>query len=250
MAGSLLPLTLWLWALASFQCSDAKMNPGSYAPKTNQQCPATLLRQPPAANQTLSPSETQYLADRRKQFPDAWRDWVGDGSNLGYDLNKLGITANNGSGLPIIGIAASGGGYRCVSHACAPKIVTLRMSCAAHHKTVLVSFLVLMHATRLPRQRARVASCKWPVTCPASVAGAGSSHRCSSTTSRTCTILFWATPTMAVISMVGSLKSPCSCRTVSISLTKKMSISGGAFSHVSFFISGIFISPQESALEH
>jgi hypothetical protein len=74
-----------------------------------------LLRQPPASNQTLHPNESQYLADRRKLFPDAWRAWVGDGSKLGYDLDKLGITANNGSGLPVIGIATSGGGYRCVS---------------------------------------------------------------------------------------------------------------------------------------
>jgi len=111
MAPSVLPLTLWL--LTALPFSNAR-DPGSYAPKTNQQCPETLLRQPPAANQTLSPSEVQYLAERRKLFPDAWRDWVGDGSHLGYDLDKLGITANNGSGLPIIGIAASGGGYRCV----------------------------------------------------------------------------------------------------------------------------------------
>jgi len=109
---TILPLGITLWVLAALLCSNAKMDPGSYAPKINQQCPQSLLRQPPAANQTLSPNEIQYLADRRKLFPDAWRDWVGDGSNLGYDLNKLGITANNGSGLPIIGIAASGGGYR------------------------------------------------------------------------------------------------------------------------------------------
>jgi len=112
MTPSVLPLTLWV--LAALQSVAAKMDPGSYAPKTNQQCPQTLLRQPPAINQTLSPSEVQYLAERRKSFPDAWRDWVGDGSNLGYDLDKLGITANNGSGLPIIAIAASGGGYRSV----------------------------------------------------------------------------------------------------------------------------------------
>lgn len=117
MVASVLPLTFWV--LAAVHLSDATMDPGSYAPKTNQQCPETLLRQPSALNQTLSPSEIQYLAERRKQFPDAWRDWVGDGKNLGYDLNQLGITANNGSGLPVIGIAASGGGYRCVS-VCVP----------------------------------------------------------------------------------------------------------------------------------
>ena len=121
MAPSVPPLTLCvLAALAVLQLSGAKMDPSSYAPKTLQQCPQTLLRRPPALNQTLSPSEIQYLADRRKSFPDAWRDWVGDGSHLGYDLDKLGITANNGSGLPIIGVAASGGGYRFVRPPRAP----------------------------------------------------------------------------------------------------------------------------------
>jgi len=112
MTASILPLALWV--LATLHLSDASRDPGSYAPKINQQCPQTLFRQTPALNQTLNPSEIQYLADRRKSFPDAWRDWVGDGRELGYDLDKLGITANNGSGLPIIAIAASGGGYRCV----------------------------------------------------------------------------------------------------------------------------------------
>ena len=104
---------LWVLTLALYMAMViAKMDPGSYAPKTNQQCPQTLLRHPPALNQTLSPDEIQYLADRRESFPAAWRDWIGDGSKLGYDLDKLGITANNGSGLPTIAIAASGGGYR------------------------------------------------------------------------------------------------------------------------------------------
>lgn len=114
MPPSILPLALC--ALASLPFStNAKMDPGAYAPQTNQPCPEALLRQPPTSNQTLHPNESQYLSDRRKQLPDAWRAWVGDGSNLGYDLNKLGITANNGSGLPVIGIALSGGGHRCVT---------------------------------------------------------------------------------------------------------------------------------------
>jgi len=138
MTGSILPLALW--ALAFLHLSNAKMDPSSFAPKTNQQCPATLLREPPATNQTLNPNEVQYLEDRRKQFPDAWRNWLGDGSKLGYDLNKLGITSNNGSGLPIIGIAVSGGGYRCVSMV-VPKNKSQRQlipSFTAQHKAVLV----------------------------------------------------------------------------------------------------------------
>src|SRR5258706_10349440 len=100
MAASILSITLGV--LAALHSSNAQKDPGSYAPKTNQQCPKTLLRQPAALNQTLSPSEVSYLAERRKLFPDAWRDWLGDGSKLGYDLGKLGITENNGSGLPVI----------------------------------------------------------------------------------------------------------------------------------------------------
>lgn len=113
MTPSILPLALW--ALASLHFSNAAMDPGSFAPKTNQPCPATLLREPTPTNQTLNPNEVQYLADRRKQFPDAWNSWLGDGSKLGYDLNKLGMTSNNGSGIPVIAMAVSGGGYRCVS---------------------------------------------------------------------------------------------------------------------------------------
>ncbi len=147
-------LSLTLWVLAALLSADARKDPGSYAPKTNQQCPETLLRQPPALNQTLSPSEVRYLAERRKLFPDAWRNWLGDGSNLGYNLDALGITANNGSGLPVIGIAASGGGYRCVSmraHAKAKK--ALMVSHAVHHKMVLAPYLALIHAIELHGKR-------------------------------------------------------------------------------------------------
>ena len=155
------------WVLAVLPSSSSKKNPGSYAPKTNQQCPQTLLRQPVASNQTLSPSEVRYLAERRKLFPDAWRDWVGDGSNLGYDLNKLGITANNGSGLPVIGIAASGGGYRCVPmrHPARQQRANLFVvAIAVHHSMVLASYPALMHATKRQRRRARAGYCKCPAT--------------------------------------------------------------------------------------
>lgn len=134
-------LSLALCALASLPFSNAKMDPGAYAPQTNQQCPEALLRQPPASNQTIHPNESQYLSDRRKLLPDAWQAWVGDGSNLGYDLNKLGITANNGSGLPVIGIAVSGGGHRCVSFDTPPEKKNfnggrLMILFAARHKAV------------------------------------------------------------------------------------------------------------------
>ena len=113
MTPSALQLTLWLCVLPSLiRISNAKP---SYAPKTNQACPDILLRHPSAPHQTLNPNEIQYLADRRKLFPNAWRDWVGDGNHLGYDLDKLGMTPYDSYGLPVIGIAVSGGGHRCVS---------------------------------------------------------------------------------------------------------------------------------------
>jgi len=149
------------WVLMVLRLAAAKMDPGSYAPKTNQQCPQTLLRQSPALNQTLNPNEAAYEAERRKSFPDAWREWVGDGSNLGYDLDKLGITANNGSGLPVIAIAASGGGYRSVYQSISmqtPRHLTGIF--AVHHKTVLVWYLLSMHAIGPQRQRVRVGCCK------------------------------------------------------------------------------------------
>ena len=114
MAASLsLTLILTLCALASLDFSNAYP---SYAPTTDQACPAVLLRQSsPAPNNTLNSNEVQYLADRRELFPDAWRDWVGDGTQLGYDLDMLKMTAYDPSGLPVIGIAMSGGGHRSVS---------------------------------------------------------------------------------------------------------------------------------------
>ena len=179
---SLSVLSLTLWALAALHPSNAKKDPGSYAPKTNQQCPQTLLRQPPALNQTLSPSEVSYLAERRKLFPDAWRDWLGDGSNLGYNLDSLGITANNGSGLPIIGIAVSGGGYRCVPMRTPSPEKALMVSNAVHPKMALVPFLALIHAIVLQKQRVQADYCKCPATWQALVVGAGSFHQCFSTT--------------------------------------------------------------------
>jgi hypothetical protein len=76
---------------------------------------SNVARHSYAANRALSLNEVQYLADRRKLFLDAWRDWFGNDSSLGYDLAELGMAAGNGSGLPVICIAASDGGYRCVS---------------------------------------------------------------------------------------------------------------------------------------
>lgn len=163
MTASVLPLTLTLTlcALASFPFSNAKP---SYAPKTDQACPDNLLRQPSGSNHTLNPNEVQYLADRRELFPDAWRDWVGDGTRLGYDLDKLKMTAYDPSGLPVIGIAISGGGWRSVSVSVRGLARRLTGSIAAQHRSALGYFLLLMRAIRLPKRRAQVDSSRCPVT--------------------------------------------------------------------------------------
>lgn len=111
-AFSLLSLTSSSFILGSN--AQTQLNPGSYAAKVNQQCPQRLIRSTPVQNQTLNEQEAAYITARKLLQPQAWKDWIGTGRNIGYDLDTLQITSNNGNGLPNIGIAASGGGYRCV----------------------------------------------------------------------------------------------------------------------------------------
>ncbi|KAF8524875.1 phospholipase B [Hysterangium stoloniferum] len=85
----------------------------TYAPTGNVACPdpSTLLRTFPTTNQTLSAGEQAYIAGRAQALPQAWRDWLGDGSQLGYNLTQF------GGGLPKVGIAGSGGGFRAAMYA-------------------------------------------------------------------------------------------------------------------------------------
>ena len=159
------PLTLVLafCALASLGFSNAIP---SYAPKTNQACPAILLRQPsPAPNSTLNPLEVQYLAQRRILLGDGWSEWVGSGGQLGYNVDKLDMGAH---GYPVIGIALSGGGHRSVLF---PSVLWVRAKTdcwlgliAAQHKLVLVYFLLLTCAMIPPERRAQVDSYRSPAT--------------------------------------------------------------------------------------
>lgn len=103
--------TILLWTLVVRLVSAAR-DPSSFAAKINQRCPENLVRSTPVTNQTINELEHTYVRERMESFPQAWQDWIGDGSDIGYDLNKLHITSNNGSGLPVIAIAVSGGGYR------------------------------------------------------------------------------------------------------------------------------------------
>ena len=83
-----------------------------YAPLINQPCPDVttdpLLRSFTPKNQSLHPTEEAYVNTRLTTvIPNEWKNWLGDGSGIGYNLSAF-----NSSSFPIIGIAASGGGYR------------------------------------------------------------------------------------------------------------------------------------------
>jgi lysophospholipase len=83
-----------------------------YAPTTGVTCPdAPLLRVFNPLNQSLHPSEKEYITSRESTvLPNAWRDWIGDGSAIGYNASMF---AGNWSR---VGIAASGGGYRAAQY--------------------------------------------------------------------------------------------------------------------------------------
>jgi len=101
-----LALALFTSLAAPYMAQDLS-SPLSYAPTPNIPCPdsSALLRTFPASNQTLSAGETTYVAGRAQGLPQAWKDWLGDGSSLGYDLSKF-------AALPNVGLAVSGGGFR------------------------------------------------------------------------------------------------------------------------------------------
>ena len=87
-----------------------------YAPLVNQPCPnvttAPLLRVFTPINQSLHPGEQGYVNTRLTTvIPNEWKNWIGDGSAIGYNLSSF-----NSSALPKIGIAISGGGYRAAQY--------------------------------------------------------------------------------------------------------------------------------------
>ncbi|KAI0314922.1 phospholipase B [Amylostereum chailletii] len=102
----LLPLSLLSLALDVFAQNEGLVT--DYAPATNQPCPSDpLIRVFTPQNQSLHPREAEYVNTRLTQIiPDAWQDWVGDGSSIGYDIKAF------GGNFTKIGIAVSGGGYR------------------------------------------------------------------------------------------------------------------------------------------
>jgi len=86
-----------------------------YAPLVNQPCPDVttdpLLRVFTPKNQSLHPREEEYVTTRLTTvIPNEWKNWIGDGSAIGYNLSSF-----NGS-FPNVGIAISGGGYRAAQY--------------------------------------------------------------------------------------------------------------------------------------
>ncbi|KAF8906593.1 phospholipase B [Gymnopilus junonius] len=95
--------------------SGSPLSVTSYAPSTNVECPdlstTSLIRTFPPQNQTLHSAEKAYVSTRANTTVlAAWKDWLGDGSSLGYNL-----TAYTGP-FPSIGIAIPGGGLRAAQY--------------------------------------------------------------------------------------------------------------------------------------
>ena len=109
-------LHLYLSALALTGVAYADIGAVTdYAPLVNQPCPNTttdpLLRVFTPHNQSLHPGEAAYVNARLTTvIPNEWKNWVGDGSGIGYNLSAF----NNS--FPKIGIAISGGGYRAAQY--------------------------------------------------------------------------------------------------------------------------------------
>lgn len=89
-----------------------------YAPAVNIPCPdlstTDFVREWTASNQTINPKEVDYVETRMDStIAQAWIDWLGNGSQLGYNS-----TAFQGN-FPKIGIAIPGGGLRAAQYGAA-----------------------------------------------------------------------------------------------------------------------------------
>ncbi|PPQ68206.1 hypothetical protein CVT25_015038 [Psilocybe cyanescens] len=87
----------------------------AYAPTTNVQCPdlstTSLIRSFSPQNQTLHPEEKAYVSTRENTtILQAWQDWLGDGSALGYNLS------NFTTPFPRVGLTIPGGGLRAAQY--------------------------------------------------------------------------------------------------------------------------------------
>jgi lysophospholipase len=112
-----LPLSLLILVAGVLAAAD-EGSVADYAPQTNVACPDTssdgaqpLVRIFSPNSQALNAHEKAYIEAREAQeIPNAWKDWVGDGSAIGYDTSQFGGNWSR------IGIAISGGGYRAAQY--------------------------------------------------------------------------------------------------------------------------------------
>ncbi|KIY70399.1 hypothetical protein CYLTODRAFT_347742 [Cylindrobasidium torrendii FP15055 ss-10] len=101
-------LALFLSTVVQGGLLDA-LNITSYAPDANITCPnRDLVRVFSASNQSLHQDEVSFIRAREAKTADAWADWIGDGSALGYSNGVLKLSENQ----PRVGVAVSGGSYR------------------------------------------------------------------------------------------------------------------------------------------
>ncbi|KAJ7084311.1 phospholipase B [Mycena belliarum] len=114
-----MPSVLLLLALLGSALSQDTLpsqdNVTDYAPSLNVECPdfstTSLIREFTPQNQTLHPSEVQYVEGRlNKTVQDAWNAWLGDGSGLGYNLSAF------QGHFPKVGLAIPGGGLRAAQY--------------------------------------------------------------------------------------------------------------------------------------
>ena len=101
-------LLVFLLVVVTLNSAHAQLSIDDYAPDTNIECPSTpLLRVFSASEQVLNPQEVEFGTARDEIVADAWEDWIGDGSGLGYADIQF-VTANAYK----VGIAVSGGSFR------------------------------------------------------------------------------------------------------------------------------------------
>ncbi|PBK78822.1 phospholipase B [Armillaria solidipes] len=107
LSGSPLPRVLVVLTLCLARVAAQGLTVTDYAPSTGVTCPQTsLLRVFSAQNQSLNPSEIDFIQGRERVTLEAWNTWIGNGSTLGYNMS---FSADN---APRVGIGLSGGGFR------------------------------------------------------------------------------------------------------------------------------------------
>ncbi|KAL5354958.1 lysophospholipase catalytic domain-containing protein [Aspergillus floccosus] len=88
--------------------------PDGYAP-ANVSCPAT--RPSIRSASSLSPNETEWLKNRRKETLQPMKDLLGRLNLTGFDATSyINQHSNNISNIPNIAVAVSGGGYRALTN--------------------------------------------------------------------------------------------------------------------------------------